>query len=144
MDDQKADTLDNASRLADDYALTHKSSFVSKPPQSYGRPSENFNVLVNKSHVSQPYRSDKVTGQRVESARSRSHSAQYKSYSSAPACRFFRKEGHIMSDCFKLKQRRQGQNGSKPTGFISKLCELPSNDVRGTILEEKSSSDSVM
>ena len=59
LDDQKADTLENASRLADDYALTHKSSFVSRPPQSYGRnvrTSENSNV--NKSHVSQPYRSD--------------------------------------------------------------------------------------
>ena len=28
LDDQKADTLENASPLADDYALTHKSSFV--------------------------------------------------------------------------------------------------------------------
>ena len=47
LDDQKADTLENASRLADDYALTHKSSFVSKPPQSYGRnvrTSEHSNV----------------------------------------------------------------------------------------------------
>ena len=34
LDDQKADTLEDASRLSDDYALTHKSSFVSKPPQS--------------------------------------------------------------------------------------------------------------
>ena len=147
LDDQKADTLENASRLADDYALTHKSSFVSRPPQSYGRnvrTSENSNA--NKSHVSQPYRSDRATGQKVESSSSRSHSAQDKSYSSYPVCRFCRKEGHIMSDCFKLKQRRQGQNDSKPTGFISKSCNLPSNvnDVRGTILEEKSSSDSVM
>ena len=147
LDDQKADTLKNASRLTDDYALTHKSSFVSRPPQSYGRnvrTSENSNV--NKSHVSQPYRSDRCTGQKVESSTSRSHSAQDKSYSSAPVCRFCRKEGHIMSDCFKLKQRHQGQNDSKPTGLISKSCNLPSNvnDVRGTILEEKSSSDSVM
>ena len=147
LDDQKADTLENASCLADDYALTHKSSFVSKPHQSYGRnvkTSENSNV--NKSHVSQPYRSDRATGQKVESSSSRSHSAQDKSYSSAPFCRFCRKEGHIMSDCFKSKQRRQGQNDSKPTGFISKSCNLPSNvnDVRGTILEEKSTSDSVM
>ena len=136
LDDQKADTLENASRLADDYALTHKSSFVSTPPQSYGRnvrPSDNSNV--NKSHVSQPYRSVKV-----KSSSSRSHSAQDKSYSSAPVCRFCRKEGHIMSDCLKLKQRRQGQNDSKPTGFISKSCNLPSNvnDVRGTIVVEKS------
>ena len=147
MDDQKADTLENASRLADDYALTHKSSFVSRPPQSYGRnvrPSENSNL--NKSHVSQPYRSYRATGQKVESSSSRSHSAQDKSYSSAPVCRFCRKEGHIMSYSFKLKQRRQGQNDSKPTGFISKSCNLPSNvnDVRGTVLEGKSSSDSVM
>ena len=51
-----------------------------------------------------------------------------------------------MSDCFKLKQRRQGQNDSKLTGFISKSCNLPSNvnDVRDTIFEEKPSSDSVM
>ena len=51
-----------------------------------------------------------------------------------------------MSDCFKLKQRRHGQNDSKRTGFISKSCYLPSNvnDVRGTILEQKSSSDSVI
>ena len=144
LDDQKADTLENASRLADDYALTHKSSFVSRPPQSYGRnvrTSENSNV--NKSQL---YRSDRATGQKVESSSSRSHSAQDKSYSSAPVCRFCRKEGHIMSDCFKLKQRRQGQNDSKPTGFISKTCNLPSNvnDVRGTILEEKSSCVSVM
>ena len=64
LDDQKAATTENASRLADDYALTHKSSFVSRPPQSYGRnvrTSENSNV--NKSHVSQPYRSDRATGQ---------------------------------------------------------------------------------
>ena len=101
LDDQKADTLENASRLADDYALAHKSSFVSRPPQSYGRnvrSSENSNV--NKSHVSQPYRPDRATGQKVESSSSRSHSAQDKSYSSAPVCRFCRKEGHIMSDCF--------------------------------------------
>ena len=73
LDDQKADTLENASRLADDYALTHKSSFVSRPPQSYGRnvrTSENSNV--NKSHVSQPYRSDRATGQKVESSSSMS------------------------------------------------------------------------
>ena len=129
LDDQKADTLENVSRLADDYALTHKSSFVSRPPQSYGRnvrTSENYNV--NKSHVSQPYRLGRATGQKVESSSSRSHSAQDKFYSSVPVCRFCRKEGHIMSDCFKLKQRRQGQNDSKS-------CNLPSNvnDVRGTI-----------
>ena len=96
--------------------------------------------------MSQPYRSDRATGQKVESSSSRFHSAQDKSYSSAPVCRFCRKEGHVMSNCFKLKQRRQGQNDSKPTGFISKSCNLPSNvnDVRGTIFEEKSSSDSVM
>ena len=93
---KKADTLENASRLADDYALTHKSSFISKPHQSYGRNVRNFeNYNVNKGHVSQPYRPDKATGQKVESSSSRSHSAQDKSFSSAPVCRFCRKEGLI-------------------------------------------------
>ena len=96
--------------------------------------------------MSQPYRSDRATGQKVELPSSRSHSTQDKSCSSAPVCRFCRKKGHILSDCFKLKQRHQGQNDSKPTDSISKSCNLPSNvnDVRGTILEEKSTSDSVM
>ena len=99
LDDQKADTLENVSRLADDYALTHKSSFVSRPPQSCGRNVGHFeNSNVNKSHVSQPYRSDRATCQKVKSSSSRSHSAQNKSYSCAPVCRFCRKEGHIMSD----------------------------------------------
>ena len=124
-------------------------SFVSKP-QFYGRNVRNFeNPSLRskvKGHVSQPFRPDKATGQIVESSSSRSHSAQDKSYSRAPVCRFWRKEGHIMSDCFKLKQRRQGQIDSKPTGFLSKSFDLPSNvnDMRGTILEEKSSSESVM
>ena len=80
LDDQKADTLENAPRLVDNYALTHKSSFVSRPPQSYGgnvRPSGNSNV--NKSHVSKSYRSDRATGQKAESSSSRSHSTQDKS-----------------------------------------------------------------
>ena len=53
LDDQKADTLENASRLANDYALTHKSSFISKPPQSYGRNVRTSeNSYVNKSDMS--------------------------------------------------------------------------------------------
>ena len=66
LDDQRADTLENESRLAHDYALTHKASFVCKPPQSFGRNIRNFeNSIVNKSHVGQPYRSDKGICQKV-------------------------------------------------------------------------------
>lgn len=35
IDEQKAETLENAARLADDYSLTHKDSFVGKPHQSF-------------------------------------------------------------------------------------------------------------
>ena len=81
-----------------------------------------------------------------EKYRTHHYSAEDKSNSSAPVCRFCTKKGHIMSDCFKPKQRHQHQYDSKPTSFISKSCNLPSyfNDVVGTILEEKFSSDSVM
>ena len=90
LDDQKADTLKNASRLADGYALTLKSSLFSKPPQSYSRKVRTSEISnVNKSHVSPPCRSDRATGQKVESSTSRSHPAQDKFYSSAPVCRFF-------------------------------------------------------
>ena len=153
LDEQKADTLENASRLADDYALTHKTSFVSKPSQSFGRNVRSFeNSSLGRSPVSQPQKSDRVVSPKVESSSPRSpsqSSAQDKSLSNAPICRYCKKEGHIMSECYKLKHtRRSGHNDSKPTGFISKSCNLPSfdNDVQDTFIEakSKSSSDSVM
>ena len=35
IDEQKAETLENAARVANDYSLTHKDSFNGKPHQSF-------------------------------------------------------------------------------------------------------------
>ena len=47
LDEREVETLDVAARLADDYALTHKVSFVNKP---YKKP---FNPQFNLIHLSQ-------------------------------------------------------------------------------------------
>ena len=154
LDEQKADSLENASRLADDYALTHKASFVNKPSQSgikSVRPFVSGRDGPGQGKVSLPQaqKSDRVSGSKNESSGSKAQSvAQDKSFSSPPVCRYCRKEGHVMSDCFKLQHRRQDHSGSKPTGFISKTKNMPKvvDNVHDTFLEAKdrSSSDSVM
>ena len=51
-------------------------------------------------------------------------------------CNYCKKEGHLVSDCWKLKKKEQGQDNSKPTGFItSKISELR-NDVRNDTFSE--------
>ena len=47
IDEQKAETLENAARLADDYSLTHKDSFVGKPHQSFS-PSDRQDKPINR------------------------------------------------------------------------------------------------
>ncbi|XP_070559835.1 uncharacterized protein [Ptychodera flava] len=44
INEQKADTLEVAARLADDYSLTHKSSFLSKPSQSFSTETMQVNL----------------------------------------------------------------------------------------------------
>ena len=63
-----------------------------------------------------------------------------------------KKEGHLVFDCWKLKKKEQGQENSKPTGFVSsknlKLCNDARNDtfseVDKTISEGNAYSNSVM
>ena len=55
-------------------------------------------------------------------------------------CNYCKKEGHLISDCLKLKRKREEQSGSKPTGFItsSKSTSKISNNVYDTFSEVKS------
>ena len=103
--------MEKASRLADDYTLTHKVSFVSKanprkpfyPPSSH-KPSPGFQSGNSNQNAPKP----KPPGE------NKGHNPL-----SQPICNYCKQSGHIVSDCSVLKRKREKQEGFKPTGLTS-------------------------
>ena len=100
-----------AARLADDYTLTHKVSFVSKAnprkpfyPPSGHKPSPSF----QSGNINQNAPKPKPPGE------NKGHNPL-----SQPICNYCKQSGHIVSDCPVLKRKREKQEGPKPTGLTS-------------------------
>ena len=160
LNEKEVENLDLAARLADDYSLTHKASFVNKPfsrkpfnpqlkftpqsrpfspqskpysPQS-GLKSNHSNPSDNSSHsfTPKPRFSGENKGQ---------------SPLSQPICNYCKQSGHIISECIALKRKREKerQESSKPTGLTS-LRLKPQSSVQdeNPILEKTSETDAVM
>ena len=111
LDEKEVETLEKAARLADDYPLTHKVSFVSKAnprkpfyPTSCHKPSPSLQSGNSSQNVPKP----KPPG-------------EYKGHNplSRPICNYCKQSGHIVSDCPVLKRKREEQEGLKPTGLTS-------------------------
>ena len=112
IDEQKVESLESAARLADEFDLNHKESFEISTP----RPSRNY-----------------ATGKRFSRGsdidkRAAGYSKEGSPLSKPLVCNYCKKDGHLLSDCFKLK-RKQSQNNSKPSGFVSSSRSLPCSDV---------------
>ena len=103
--------MEKAARLADDYTLTHKVSFVNKanprkpfyPPSSH-KPSPSLQSVNSYQNAPKP----KPPGE------NKGHSPL-----SQPICNYCKQTGHIVSDCPVLKRKREKQEGLKPTGLTS-------------------------
>ena len=95
LDDQKASDLHNAAVLADEYSLTHK-NVATRNKQDQG----NFTV-----------ESDSQT----KSDSNSKASSQSQNFPSAKICAYCKKVGHLISECYKLK------NKNSPNGLISRL-----------------------
>ena len=111
LDEKEVETLEKAARLADDYTLTHKVSFVSKanprkpfyPPSGY-KPSPSLQYGNSNQNAPKP----KPPGE------NKGHNPL-----SQPICNYCKQSGHIVSDCPVLKRKREKQEGPKPTGLTS-------------------------
>ena len=134
LNEKEVENLDVAARLADDYSLTHTTSFVNKPfprkpfnsqlkftpqsrpffpqskpyiPQS-GPKSNSSNLPDNSSHLftPKPRFSGENKGQRPLSQ---------------PICNYCKQSGHTISECIALKRKREKerQKSPKPTGLTS-------------------------
>ncbi|XP_071962573.1 uncharacterized protein [Antedon mediterranea] len=107
LDEQKAETLSQAARLADDYALTHKQAFTQKP-QAQSATSSGKKFQTNDSSKSEAT----STPPKLTYTPNKSDQ-QFPSPSTT--CNYCKKPGHIMSECFALK-RKEGK--SKPSGLV--------------------------
>ena len=111
LDEKEVETLEKAARLADDYTLTHKVSFVSKAnPRKPFYPSSGHkpNPSLQSGNSNQNAPKSKPPGE------NKGHNLL-----SQPICNYCKQSGHIVSDCPVLKRKREKQEGPKPTGLTS-------------------------
>ena len=124
LDEKQVKTLEAAARLADDYALTHKVSFINKSnpsrrpffPQSGSKHSPS-NPSGNYSQTFTP--KPKSSGENKD-----------QNPLSQPICNYCKKTGHIISECLHLKRKKEKQEGLKPTGLTS-LQSKPQSYFKG-------------
>ena len=111
LDEKEVETLEKAARLADDYTLTHKVSFVSKAnPRKpfYSFPGHKPSPSLHSGNSNQNAPKPKPPGE------NKGHNPL-----SQPICNYCKQSGHIVSDCPVLKRKREKQEGPKPTGLTS-------------------------
>ena len=110
LDEQKVDSLQKAASCADDYALTHKSTFSKN----------RFSGPIKKSYPDVGKKVDNlVPDKSLDKTKSvdQTMSKDRKPRSFAPVCHYCKKSGHIMSDCWLLKKKKQ--NDATPNAFVS-------------------------
>ena len=139
LDEKQVETLEAAARLADDYALTHKVSFINKSNPSR-RPF--FPQSGSKHSPSNPSgsHSQTFTPKPKSSGENKDQNPL-----SQPICNYCKKTGHIISECLHLKRKKEKQEGLKPTGLTS-LRSKPQSCVKegDPIQTKRPETDSVM
>ena len=112
LDEKQVETLEEAARLADDYYLTHKVSFIAKPKPTSSHPQNKF-----------------MSGNSSGTPKTNSTSETKSQYPlSRPFCDYCKKPGHLVSECLKLKRKLE-RDEAKPTGLIT-LRPRPQSSIK--------------
>ena len=160
LNEKEVENLDVAARLADDYSLTHKISFVNKPfPRKPFNPQLKFTPQSRPfSPQSKPYSPQSGPKSNPSNPSDNSShsftpklrfSGENKGQSplSQPICNYCKQSGHIISECIALKRKREKERreSPKPTGLTS-LRLKPQSSVQdeNPILAKTSETDAVM
>ena len=134
LDEKQVETLEEAARLADDYYLTHKVSFIAKPKPTSSHPQNKF-MSGNSSGM--PSQSNTPKPNSTSETKS-----QYPL--SRPTCNYCKKPGHLVSECLKLKRKLE-RDEAKPTGLTT-LTPRPQSSIKTNTIDivTKPKSDSTM
>ena len=134
LDEKQVETLEEAARLADDYYLTHKVSFIAKPKPTTSHPQNKF-MSGNSSGM--PSQSNAPKQNSTGETKS-----QYPL--SRPTCNYCKKPGHLVSECLKLKRKLE-RDEAKPTGLTT-LRPRPQSSIKTNTIDivTKPKSDSTM
>ena len=132
--EKQVETLEEAARLADDYYLTHKVSFIAKPKPTSSHPQNKF-MSGNSSGM--PSQSNTPKPNSTSETKS-----QYPL--SRPTCNYCKKPGHLVSECLKLKRKLESDE-AKPTGLTT-LRPRPQSSIKTNTIDivTKPKSDSTM
>ena len=174
LNEREVENLETAACLADDYALTHKASFVNKPyprkpynpqskqiaPQSkpyspQSGPKANPSNPTDNSSPKPPQSGPKANPSNPtdNSSPKPKFSSKNKGQNplSQPICNYCKKTGHIISECLALKRKKERENldSAKPTGLTSlkakpQSCIQEENPILTRTCKESVSEDSIM
>ena len=132
--EKQVETLEEAARLADDYYLTHKVSFIAKPKPTSSHPQNKFmsgnsSGMPSQSNTSKPNSTSETKSQYPLSR---------------PTCNYCKKPGHLVSECLKLKRKLESDE-AKPTGLTT-LRPRPQSSIKTNTIDivTKPKSDSTM
>ena len=130
LDEKQVETLEEAARLADDYYLTHKVSFIAKPKPTSSHPQNKFmSVMPSQSNTPKPNSTSETKSQYPLSR---------------PTCNYCKKPGHLVSECLKLKRKLE-RDEAKPTGLTTLRPRSQSSIKTNTVdIVTKPKSDSTM
>ena len=117
LDEKEAGTLQQAAKLADEYALTHK-KFGSQDR------SHNFRRFQNK-----PGSTAVDTKAKVPDNKGSDSSSNKKDKSTVSVCNYCKKPGHVLSECYSLKNRKEKESQAKGNGLVKSFAETPVVDL---------------
>ena len=123
LDEKQVETLEEAARLADDYYLKHKVSFIASPKPTSSHPQNKF-MSGNSSGMSSQSNTPKPNS-------TSETKSQYPL--SRPTCNYCKKPGHLLSKCLKLKRKLESDE-AKPTG-ITTLRPRPQSSIKTNTID---------
>ena len=121
--EKQVETLEEAARLADDYYLTHKVSFIAKPKPTSSHPQNKF-MSGNSSGMPSQSNTSKPNS-------TRETKSQYPL--SRPTCNYCKKSGHLVSECLELKRKLESDE-AKPTGLTT-LRPRPQSSIKTNTID---------
>ena len=124
INEQKADSLGSAAKLADDYTLLHKSSFNKSTPQY------NIKKQFFRSNSSSVIKGTSNTPSRTSNPNSQGTlKKEDVARKSNLFCAYCKNNGHIISECEKLKKKQEAKTSSALPNAVTSLRSRPQSPI---------------